>query len=64
MTKPRQHQSDIAADLDFDCWHERKGTGSIKWEFQVRDGHIHEWDRADSSHGEARVLPMWVADAE
>lgn len=64
MTNPKAGHRQVPADLDFDHWHARKHTQSIKWEFQVRDDQIHQWDRTDASHGEDRVLPMWVADMD
>ena len=64
MTNPKAGHRQVPADLDFDHWHARKHTQSIKWEFQVRDGHMRQWDRTDASHGEDRVLPMWVADMD
>ncbi len=48
----------------FDRHTDRAGTGSIKWQFRVNDGRLIEWDRTDASHGDDRVLPMWVADMD
>jgi cystathionine beta-lyase len=64
MTKQEGPSSPLPDDLDFDRWHDRKNTESIKWEFQVRDGQISPWDRTDADQGEERVLPMWVADMD
>ena len=64
MTNNEGCGSPPGSDLDFDSWHERKHTQSIKWEFRVNDGHIEECDQSDARHGDDRVLPMWVADMD
>ena len=51
-------------EMDWECDFERSGTNSIKWEFVVEDGGIHEWDRTHSAYGHERVLPLWVADMD
>ena len=51
-------------DWDLEKDFDRTGTNSIKWEFVVEDGAIKEWDQTHSSHGDERVLPLWVADMD
>ncbi len=49
---------------DFDRVWSREGTDSIKWDFIVKPSGIEPWDRTRESLGEARVLPLWVADMD
>ena len=49
---------------DFDTVWNREGTNSVKWEFIVRESGIEQWDAANASKGDERILPMWVADMD
>jgi cysteine-S-conjugate beta-lyase len=49
---------------DFDRLWPSEGTDSIKWEFVSTPNGPQPWDRARASQGDARVLPMWVADMD
>ena len=49
---------------DFDRVWPSEGTDSIKWEFISTPKGPVPWDRTSARHGDARVLPMWVADMD
>ena len=49
---------------DFDRVWPSEGTDSIKWEFKSSPNGPMPWDGANARHGDARVLPMWVADMD
>lgn len=51
-------------DWDLEKEFDRTGTNSIKWEFAVEDEALVEWDRTHASHGDDRVLPLWIADMD
>ena len=51
-------------DWDLEKELDRTGTNSIKWEFAFEEGALIEWDRTHASHGDDRVLPLWVADMD
>lgn len=42
----------------------RRGTNSVKWEFEFVDGVPQYSDRTDPKYGDERLLPMWVADMD
>lgn len=42
----------------------RKGTNSIKWEFEFGANGATYSDRTDPKYGAERLLPMWVADMD
>ncbi len=51
-------------NFNFDEIIDRRGTGSVKWEFVVTGGTWAYTDHADPQYGADRVLPMWVADMD
>ncbi len=50
--------------FDFDQIIDRRGRGSIKWEFRSENGVARHWDATDPDRGDDQVLPMWVADMD
>jgi cystathionine beta-lyase len=50
--------------LFFDEEYDRKGTGSVKWEFIQGGEDLLNWEHTDRFFGPDRILPMWVADMD
>jgi cysteine-S-conjugate beta-lyase len=48
----------------FDEKVDRRGTGSLKWEFMQRGEDALHWDHTDRFFGDDGILPMWVADMD
>ena len=55
---------DTIMNIDFDRVFERSHTHSVKWELAYGGGEPRQWDKTSLSHGDDRVLPMWVADMD
>jgi len=54
----------LLVSFDFDQIIDRRGRGSIKWEFRSENGVSRQWDATDPDRGEDQVLPLWVADMD
>lgn len=50
--------------FNFDEEISRKGTHSIKWEFQFEGDELAYSDQTDPKYGPDRLLPLWVADMD
>ncbi len=51
-------------NYNFDILPNRRGTGSVKWEFIFEGDLFTQTDRTDEKYGDEQLLPLWVADMD